>query len=237
VSSTYLSLIRSFSQRTGLPAPNFVTASTDTQIIQIGALLQEVLEDLFTYNWTALVRESTFLSLPQEEQGSISSLAPAGFRAILADTIFDRTRRLPIYGPLSPRVWQAQKALQVSGAFLRYRITDGMLRFFPSPPADHSCVFEYYSTFSVLSPTGAPQAVFLSDLDTCLFPDPLLLAGLRWKWKSEKGLDYAEDFRRYEELRMSALASDGTKPVLSMDDEAQIPYGPGIYISPGSWPL
>jgi hypothetical protein len=212
-------------------------ASTDSQIIQLRALLQEVLEDLVVMDWTVLMKESTFSTVAGEVQGSLASLAPFGFRSIVRDTIYNRTLRLPVYGPLAASKWQARKALPTTGPFYMYRIREGNVYFSPTPGAGNLCAFEYFSTFAVVPDGGLPTDTLTADTDTFLLDSKLLLAGLRWKWKCEKGLDYAEDFARFQGLVQSILGQDGTKPTLSLDMDGTGGIMPGIFVSPGSWPL
>ena len=61
-----------------------------------------------------------------------------------------------------------------------------------------------------------------------------MVDGLVWRWKQTKGLSYSEDFADYEREVMDAIAQDGTKPVLNLDnyrDDLQ----PGIMVPLGNW--
>lgn len=236
---TLLELVQAFTKRTGLPSPVAVVSSADDQIRQVAGLIDEVLEYLVDrhYDWNPVVLEATFTSVAAEDQGAIATIAPSGYKHILNETIFDRTRQLPFYGPLSASQWQQAKALPTSGPFYKYRIVRGRLLLNPAPPAGHDCAFEYASSHAVLAADGTTTKQYpTADDDTFLLPDTCLLAGLRWKWKCEKGLEYAEDFRRFEELLNNAIGRDGSKPRLSMSGECETAK-PGIFVSPGSWPL
>lgn len=234
---TILTVIQNFCVRTGLPKPAFVASSTDAQIIQLLALANEVCEDICErQNWQELTQEATFTTVASEDQGAITTIAPNGFLRILQETIFDRTLRLPLYGPLSADKWQAIKALPTTGPLYRYRIRGGQLLFSPAAAAGHLCAFEYISSWIVRSSGGTGRPAFVSDSDTFLLDERLLLAGLRWKWKAEKGLDYAEEFHRYETMISNMAGVDGTKPRISMDGGCQTAC-PGIFISPGNWNL
>ena len=68
-----------------------------------------------------------------------------------------------------------------------------------------------------------------------LLPETLLLMGLRWRWKKEKGVDYAEDFRTYESQVKDALGRDGGKPILNMGMDCNRGARPGIFVPQGSW--
>lgn len=232
-----LTLIQEFTTRTGLPKPSFVIGNTDPQVLQLLSLLNEVIEELMEKDWTALTQEATFTTIAAEDQGAIATLAPNGFKWVLQDTIYNRTLRLPIFGPLGAAQWQAAKALPSAGPFNEYRIVRKRLLFDPPATAGHTCAFEYASKYCILADDTTTYKEYpTADTDTFLLDDTLFLAGLRWKWKYEKGLDYAEEFRRYEELVNNTKGRDGTKPLLALDGSSRLP-APGIFVPFGSWNL
>lgn len=231
-----LQLVQTFCTRTGVTPPATLTGANDQQIQQILALLGAILEDLTDENWTGLSQEAVFTTTGAESQGLLTVLAPNGFQFILPETLFDRTLRLPLYGPLSAEDWQAFKALPTSGPFYKYRVARGELLFSPVPPNDHTCAFEYQSSFIVQSADGTAKPLPTADTDVFNVPDKVILAGLRWQWKYEKGLEYAEDFRRYETFRNNAKSRDGTKPTLSLSAHHARPQ-PGIFVPAGNWKL
>lgn len=237
---TMLTLVQEFCRRTGLSVPQIVATSQDEQLLQLQGLLNEVLDDLgVRQQWTSLQREVVFSSVASESQGLLTTLADGGFQWIINDTIFDRTRRLPVFGPRGAEYWQQVKALPFSGPYYQYRILQGELHILPVMPAGHTMAFEYVSNWPVKDATSltAPyKQWFTADSDTCIYPDALLLTGLRWVWKKEKGLRYAEEFRSYESILANLAGHDGTKPVLSMNGPNQA-IQPGIFVPSGSWPV
>ena len=233
---TLLEIVQKFTARRGLPFAGSVVSSQDEQLLQLAGLLDEVLEDLVARpTWTGLLREAVFISTGVEDQGLISALAP-GFKYLLPQTIFNRTTRLPLLGPVSPSTWQFEKAISQTRPLTEYRIRDGKLLLRPVPVAGHTIAFEYASNFPVVDAEGVPKPYFTRDSDTCLLDEAVLLAGLTWIWRKEKGLSYAEDFRRYESLLVNSAGRDGSKPTLSMDSEPG-PIRPGIVIPQSSWRL
>lgn len=238
--TTLLDIIRRFMERTGLPKPAFSIGSTDVQVMQVLGLLEEATEEVVMRNprgWQILNRQAIFQTKAQEVQGSLSELAP-GFRAVINDTLFNRTTRLPIYGPLLPMERQATKALQTAGPYYRYWIVNDELHFYPIPPAGQTIAFEYTSTAAWSDGKTPVTYCEYPDSDTaiCLFPKPVMIAQLRWRWKKEKGLDYAEDFAMAERLLNAAIAADGTRRVVDLGG-TELVARPGIMIPTGSWPL
>lgn len=237
-----LDLVRRFCQRTGLPQPTYVIGNQDIQIAQLMGLLEESLEMLVRRperGWQVLTREALFVTKNQEVQGSLSNIAP-GMIWITDQTIFNRTTRLPMYGPLSPEERQLSKALQTAGPYYRYWITEDQLHLYPVPPAGQLLAFEYVSAYAWVSGDTTKPRVYRDspeeETDICVLPRDVVLADLRWRWKKEKGLEYAQDFESFELLFARATSNDGMRRDLSMEGTPSI-VRPGILVPAGSWPI
>ena len=242
--STLLSIVSDLCGRQNLPVPTTVYGTTDPQVRQMAKLLEEEGNDLaMRHPWECLIREAFHTTIAAEDQGAIDTIAVPvgasssdGFRSIVNQTIWDRTTRLPVCGPMNPQQWQAMKAVTTSGPKYRFRIRGGKLLVNPTPPAGESWYFEYITKFWILGANGTTyKNRFTLDTDVILLPDDLVLQGLRWRWKKEKGMDYAEDFRTYETQVKDQASKDGGKPVLRMDMAGWGGPQPGIFIPDGSW--
>jgi hypothetical protein len=222
--------------RTNVPVPATVTGSTDNQVVQMMRLLEEEGNDLARrHPWQAITFEATHTTIAAEDQGAMSTIASNGFRDIKPDTFWDRSSKLPILGPLSDNQWAAYKGLATTGARYHFRIRGGKILVNPVPPASLSWAFEYTSKNWILGIDGTTyKQYFTLDTDTILLPEDLVLMGLRWRWKKEKGFDYAEDFETYEKQVKDAMGHDGGKAVLCMDGESRRAR-PGIIVPDMSW--
>lgn len=234
-----LSTVINFCSRTNLNVPTTVMGTTDKQVLQIKALLEEIGNDMARRGaWEGITFEASHTTLALEDQGAIATIASNGYRNMVNGTIWDRTSILPVCGPINSRGWQSMKANLVQGPLYTYRIRGGKLLVNPAPPAGDSWFFEYVSKNWILSADLTTyKQYFTLDTDTILLPEDVLLMGLRWTWKKEKGFDYAEDMRTYENQLKDSLGQDGSKPVLSMDSRTRRGPAPGIFVSPMSWPL
>lgn len=222
-----LEIVRAVCGTIGINRPNSVVGSGDVQVIQLGELLNEEGSELASrYDWQALTREATFVTVATESQGDLETIigAPNAFRHILNETIWNRTTKEPIYGPRSASVWQGLKALTITGPYPEYRIRGGSLIMIPTPAADDTCAFEYVTKNWLESSDGVSQrSRFTNDEDVSLLDDELMRQGVIWRWKATKGLDYSADFKKYESRAIDVMAKDGTKPRLSLSDR----YLPG----------
>lgn len=234
---TLLQICQRFCERTNLPSPATVYGSSDPQVVQLKALVEEVGIDLSGRGaWQGITFEATHTTIAAEDQGAMTAIATNGFRYVKNQTIWDRTLRLPVLGPMSPQEWQALKALVVNGPRYRFRVRGGKLLVNPTPTAGNTWAFEYVSVNWILGADLTTYKQFFTlDTDTVLLPDFIVLQGLRWVWKREKGLSYDEDFRTYELMVKDALGRDGGKPTIRMDENGWNGPRPGIWVPSGSW--
>jgi hypothetical protein len=233
-----LTVIQYVAGRTGVTVPSSVLGTSDPQVLQLLRLLEEEGEDLRKRGpWQGIVKEASWTSTAAEDQGAVTTLAASGFDYIKKDTFWDRTSKFPIIGPLSDSEWQARQALAITGPRYSWRIRGGKMLISPVPAASLTFVFEYISKNWILGVDGTTyKQYFTLDTDTILLPEELVIMGLRWRWKKEKGFDYAEDFRTYEAQVKDALGRDGGKVTLSMDGSIRKPQ-PGVFIPDQSWSL
>lgn len=234
-----LQIVQAFAGRTGLSVPTFVMSNPDPQVLQMLGGLNELVEDLYTRKVTSTVDvEATFVSAGTESEGPITTLAPSGFVSIIPGTFFDRTLRRSLLGGLTPQEWQMRKATLITGPFYDWRLWQGQLWFSPALPVGHTIAFEYRSSWFVYDPVGL-TALEYWHLDTDTFPigDRIAMSWLRWWWKKEKGLEYAEDFAKYERILQTTLASDSGPRSCNMGDGPVNDLLPGIWVPQGSWPV
>ncbi len=232
-----LEIVQRHCKRSNIPSPTSVLGSTDDQVLQILALLEEEGSDLASRGeWQILINEATLTTLAAESQGDINTIAANGFRYIKNMTIWDRTDNLPVL-VIDAVDWQAEKGFAATAPRYRARIRGDNLISTPSPSAGNTWAFEYISKNWILGADGTTYSQYFNlDTDVPLLPKEILLKGLRWRWKKEKGLEYAEDFSSYEYMVKDALSRQGLKQVLNMSDGDQ-GKSPGIVVNQGNWVL
>lgn len=230
-----LTVVQHFCERNNLNSPSTVTGATDGITIQIKALLEEEGADLAARGaWEGITLEATHTTVATESQGAIATIASNGFRDFLPDTAWDRTLKLPL-GILNGVEWATQKGFATTSPRYTIRIRGGNLLANPTPTAGDTWAFEYVSKNWILGADGTTyKEYFTLDTDTMLLPESLLMLGLRWRWLKEKGFDYAEAFRTYENRVTQALGSNGLKKRLNMGG-GRTDAKPGISVQQGNW--
>lgn len=228
-----LTLIQRASKRVGLTAPVAAMSSTDDNVVRMIELANEEGEDLFgRTDWQILVREETHTTLAAESQGLITAICGADFDHIRNETFWNRTKNRRWY-PVDDTKWQQMKASGITGPVEYFRIRGGSLIALPTPTAGETLGFEWVSNQWCESSSGTGQSVWTADGDVGRLDESIMLAGVVWRWKKSMGLEYAEDFRMYEEAVMTAMMRDGAMPRLNMNGRT----GTGSNIPQGSWSL
>lgn len=232
MSQTCLQIVQTAYKRLGLAMPNAAVTSADVQVLQMLALLEEEgQEQTERYQWQSLQTEETFTTVATELQVAL----PTGFSYIVNDTIWNRTLRRPVYGPKSQQDWQQVKAMNINGPFNSYRIKGNSIYFYPVPVAGQTCAYEYMSKNWISTLAGSTSATFTTDSDTILLDDKLTLLGLLWRWQAAKGMDYSENFAKYEAKIQDMMGRDAGKPKLNLNGGNTYDIQPVISVPRGSW--
>jgi hypothetical protein len=76
---TLLQIVQRFCERTNLPSPATVIGSSDPQVVQMKALVEEVGIDLSGRGpWQEITFQATHTTLAAEDQGAMSNSRPGG---------------------------------------------------------------------------------------------------------------------------------------------------------------
>lgn len=232
-----LTIVQRFCKRTNLDVPGTVLGTTDPQIKQLGALLEEEGNNLAGRgDWQELTNEAVHTTVATESQGNINTIASNGFYYIKNGTIWDRDLGTPVY-ILDGTDWQQAKSMDLTGPNYQARIRGNLLISNPVPVAGHTWAFEYISRNWITDSTGSTYyQYFNDDSDEVILPNELVLLGLRWRWLKEKGLEYAEQFATYEREVKDALSRNNMRKSLNMGQTSYSP-SPKSFVPDGSWNL
>lgn len=228
-----LTIIQAASKRVGLNSPASAIGLTDENVVRMISLADEEGKELAArHRWQNLIRESTFSTVATESQGAITTLAGTDFGYMLNDTIWDRTGNLRWF-PVDDTQWQQMKSSGNIGPNIYFRLRGNSLLAIPVPTASHTVAFEWVTKNWCESSGGTGQSAWAADADVGRLDENLITAGLIWRWKASQGLEYAEDFRKYEILVNDAIARDGVKGHLYMNSK----HSGRSNVPEGSWTL
>jgi len=140
---------------------------------------------------------------------------PSGFDRLLDRTHWDKTKHWEMLGPETAQQWEWLISGYIStGPRIRWRIFDGYFQIWPFTASSEVLGYEYLSKNWARSAAGVAKSAMTVDTDTCIFPDRLMVAGLKHRYFSTKGFN--EIFREEYESQMSiAFANDQGSQTLS----------------------
>ena len=209
---TYLSIVQDALVLLGLPKPGSVASSSDPAVLSMGAMVNQTGKELMhRHAWEALQTEKTFTTVAQAVQ---TDAIPSDFDRFINNSLYNRTQRRRLFGPLSPQKWQRRQALTTAGIYGYFRQRGGSLLIDPVPTAGETIAYEYVTKNWV---TGDAASMTV-DIDTALIDENLLMLGAIWRFLDARGLEYAERFRTYEIEVGNAWAKDGGKDSVNMGD-------------------
>jgi hypothetical protein len=148
--------------------------------------------------------------------GKTQYALPSDYATQIDRTHYDKSKRWAMLGPETPQQWQWLKSSYIStGPRLRYRIMGGLFQIWPIIATPEYLGFEYVSNGWV-NPTTSPKQTLTLDTDVCMFPDRLMILGLKLKYFEAKGFETASIQRDYDRVLNQIKAADHGSPSLSM---------------------
>lgn len=233
-----LTIVQDFCKRAGLPSPPVAAGATDDTTVQVVALLNEGIQEICDrYALQELMTRKNFNHSNGTDYLALDLAADVpDWKYTSPLTIWNTSTRLPLRGPATIQEWQQIIVMTVAPATFTYTLYGNAVRIYPVPavPADILFSFFYQSKCGVTDGTDVFET-YNTDIMTPRIPSYLVEADLKWRWKKEKGLPYAEDFRTCESMLVNAVGRT-PNPVMNLDAGDQ-QFRPGIFVSPGSWNL
>tara|TARA_R110000822_G_scaffold62995_1_gene155013 strand:+ start:217 stop:1134 length:918 start_codon:yes stop_codon:yes gene_type:complete len=164
---------------------------------------------------------------------------PSGFDRMISDTNWDRTNHWRNLGTKSSQEWQYLQGGIISvGPRERYRIYNNKLRIFQALTSVYNLSFEYVSNYWVVAAGDAngSKSAYTVDTDTAVFPDDLMLAGLKYYFLKAKKLDYSVELGEFVRSLSYCKAQDVPVPAMSLAPVGMNPLVGPWSIQDGNWP-
>lgn len=233
---TLLSIVQDVASEVGLPEPTAVIGNTDQAVKTILRMVNKEGKILARrHSWHAITKEKTHTSLAQESQ---TGMYADDLDRFINESMFNRTRKRRVAGPLSSQEWQVQKSIVASVLTDAFRVRAGAILLTPVPSAGDTYAYEYVSKYwcTTTGGTTPTKERFTVDTDIALLDEELITLGVIWRFLKAKGFDYGESFMDYEGQVEQAIFRDGSKRTINMAHEnLNDPRPPTV--QEGSWSL
>jgi len=213
---TLLSMLQDVADEIGVARPTAIIDSTDQTVrTLLGLANKEGAELAERGPWQELITEETFSTANGTASYALSTVG-SDYDRMLNDTIWNRTTRRPVGGPLSPQGYQADQASGTNYPFGRFRIQGGNIIITPTPTSVETVAFEYISDQWCQSSGSVGQTAWTADDDTGKISESLMADGIIWRWLKRKGFEWEPDERAYQKRVDKALGRSGSAPTLGM---------------------
>ncbi|MND34763.1 hypothetical protein D3C80_253850 [compost metagenome] len=165
---------------------------------------------------------------------------PDDFAWFLNRTMWDRTNRWELIGPVSPQVDEYNRSgVVTTGPRRRWRqvgLPETCWRLWPPPTAPGSypatLVFEYVWNTWAKDGTGAPITKMTADTDEPIIDAQAIILSTKWRLWQAKGFEYGAMQAEYLDYVQRLTARDGGAADLSLAK----PYQSPVLITPASVP-
>lgn len=141
---------------------------------------------------------------------------PSDYDRLVSDTNWDKSKHWQMEGPMTSQQWEWLKSGYISVApRIKWKIEGGYFQIWPPQTTNEYLGFDYISNGWAKSSAGAGQSSLQADADTSIFPDELMIVGLKHKYTIAKTFAplYEADWRV---ALSNAKAADGGATTLSM---------------------
>tara|TARA_R110000868_G_scaffold340880_1_gene601738 strand:+ start:15467 stop:16366 length:900 start_codon:yes stop_codon:yes gene_type:complete len=140
---------------------------------------------------------------------------PSDYDRQIDRTHWDKTKHWEMLGPETAQQWEWLISGYIStGPRIRYRIFGNYFQIWPFVASAETIGFEYISNGWATSVAGVAKTSFTVDTDTCVFPDRLMVDGLKHRYFQAKGFGdiYKADYERQLDI---AFGNDAGSQTLS----------------------
>jgi hypothetical protein len=236
-------IINSVATEVGLLPNTDPVGSTEDVFVQFTGLLTSAGREMVELNkWQILVKEYT-RTIQQGDTGTYD--LPDDFSSMIDQTGWDRTRNVPLGGPLSAQQWTYLKGRDLASGtiYVTFRQFDGKFNIYPDGPDVSVGVeisFEYQSrdwaAVNGSDPLETRDSI-VTGSDIVLFEPILMIKFLKAKWQEAKGFDSSAARIEFENIFNGRVGRDTGAAILNASGGSRgLPYITPYGNTTDSWP-
>lgn len=152
--------------------------------------------------------------------GKTKYTMPSDYDRPIDRTQWDKSKHWEMLGPETAQQWQYLKSGYIAtGPRIRFRILGGYFQIWPALGSTDVLGLEYVSKNWAKDASNVTKSSFTLDTDTSIFPDRLLVLGLKLKYNESKNFDTTALYRDYVRQLDIAKANDQGSKTLSFAPE------------------
>lgn len=212
MSRTLLEMVQSACNEIGIPEPQFLFGSINDQEKQLLALANREGKDFSVVankngGWQNLRTDYTFTTVIGQSEYDL----PSDFEYFVQKTFWDDQFKWELIGPISAQEKQVLRyGVVASGPRNKFYVQNNKIILNPSPESEFIIAYDYYSNNWAMGNDGiTSQPRFLTDTDTYKLDEDCFIQGIKWRFLRAKGLDYAEEYKSYQDDCERVIGRDG----------------------------
>jgi hypothetical protein len=142
---------------------------------------------------------------------------PSDYDHTVPRTHWDKSKHWEMLGPETQQQWEWLKSSYIStGPRIRWMISGNTFQIWPIIDTDDFLGFNYISNGWAFNAGDTRQTSLVADTDYCIYPDAMMITGLKYRYFEIKGFDTTDLKDQWTEQLLIARAQDASAPTLSM---------------------
>ena len=195
-------------------APSSIIGNDDPTAVLLKSAATKVGRELARdTRWQVLQSDYSFATVAATPNYAL----PADIQRTSSLTFWNVTEGRPLIGPQSAISWAAlTRGIFSSVINYSMRVKGGFLYLSPTPTSIQTIGYDYYSKYFCTNPGGTPIANWATDSDIWRLDPDLLVLGIQYHFRADKGLPFAKQQADYASAVMSLQFDDTPKALIDV---------------------
>lgn len=206
--------------------------SNDTAKLVFSAIRRATQLVLRAHKWQILEQTYTFPTVPTQEDYDL----PVGIYQsdITAYTLWNRTTRFQLNGPISLNQWQLFKNLLLIPTIIQqWIILENKIKLYPTPSAVQILNLLFSSKLCIRSDSDAEQSEWLADDDYSILDEYAIELQANWIYLKQLQRPYNEEKAMADDYLLQLTQQDGSRQVVGVNMQSLPPQYPlPSYLNP-----